>query len=133
MPSDPHTYRVSLTDRQMGLVMAALETHTRIQSGQFDIAFKNALGYRETNIGQESLRLALDALKVAMWPELATNSYRGVGDKDFPEIGECFTIRSAMRYRYSMDQLEPGEKPGHTVNFSPVSYTHLTLPTTPYV
>jgi len=128
--STPTKYAVTLTARQMGLVMAALETHSRIQSGQFDIAFGCALMHRDTGISREALRTTLEGLKCAMWPDLGPHTYRGVGDRDFPEIGAGYTIRQALRHRLAHDSLGPREKPGMTVDFdAPMQYGPDPVPT----
>lgn len=96
-------YSVELTQEQLDLVAKALEVYSRMHSGQFHIAFEEAIPKRvwELKKGMSMGTLyegLLHQLKAMLFSELSAGAYYGVSSiKEAPELGEAQTIAEALR------------------------------------
>jgi len=97
------TYSVELNEYQVSVIVKALEIYARLSSGQVSIALDEAYGFKISyDNGKDIERM----VKSEVFKELSPFSYYGVGNKNYPIIGDCWSMVEVMRYRLAWDNPE---------------------------
>jgi hypothetical protein len=126
------TYHLTVTKRQAQVIQSACELVMRLGLGQLDHVMDHILhlpklrtppsprseaATEEWYSSTKNVRDLLDAVTFAASGFAHGASY-GIGNSALPpETTIAADIRDVIRHRLAYDGLQPGEKPGWTVNF----------------
>jgi hypothetical protein len=116
---------IELDEMQLSCLTEALDLHTRLMMGQFDVLALPYFKRTDANGRYAEFKEKLDELKQIAFPELPPNSDYGIGHDETPESSKityelykaiCFEKWSlAPTDHYTVDSSPPLELSGHSL------------------
>ena len=114
------TYQLTITEKQASVIREALEAHSRMLGGQFDIVLTDMFRDRwcTGEFDHDGLAEAHKQLRRMIFPELSPTSYHGVGNTAYPSADVAWDIMQVLRHRLAWDRLaDQGGEAGIQVQY----------------
>lgn len=120
---EPTRYRIELDEAQLAVVLAALDTYSRMGMGQLDVAVGEFIsrhapkGYDQDS--RDMVRFAIDTIKRMVWGHPPNGSW-GIFSPEVPRAcRESYDILQVLRYARWEVRRDRGEAPSYTVENNP--------------